>query len=147
MSELEPTPELPDHTPIREIHLSAGAWASLDRGPSNEKMFECFASLDLRPHPMRLPSTAGPSFGRIFRVLIFRKHLWIRTSRPIMPASAHRLFNDAQSILELDLLRLDLASQRRSHLFVETPQLICRFGFQSIAFHEALPVSFRGHRA
>ena len=37
-------------------------------------MFELFASLELRPHPMRLLSTAGPSLAWISRILIFRMH-------------------------------------------------------------------------
>src|ERR1700747_2292953 len=102
-------------------------------------MLELFARPELRLYLMRLLSSAGPCLGIIFWVLVFRKNLRIGTARPIEPNRAMSVFKPAQTFFELGLLLPYLASQRRSHLFVQTPQLICGHGFESIAFHEPDP--------
>jgi hypothetical protein len=99
-------------------------------------MLELFARRELRPYPMRLPSTAGPCLGGIIWVLIFRKNLRIGAARPIGSNRAISVFKPAQTFFELGLFLGYLASQNRSHLFVQAPQLICGHGFESITFHE-----------
>jgi hypothetical protein len=49
---------------------------------------ELFASLQLRLHPMRLLSSAGPCLGGVFWILIFGKNLRIGTTRPIRASCA-----------------------------------------------------------
>src|SRR6516165_1259282 len=100
-------------------------------------MLELFARLELRLHPIRLLSTAGPCLGWIFWVLIFGKDLRVGTARPIGVNRVVRFFKHSQTRFKLGLLLRYLASQRQSHTFVQTPQLLCGHGFESIPFHEA----------
>src|SRR4029077_2522923 len=110
-------------------------------------MLELLARPELRLYPMRLLSTAGPCLGSIFGVLIFRKNFRIGTAwRPIGPNRAIGVFKPAQTFFELGLLLRYLASQDRSHLFVQAPQLICGRGFESIAFHRSDPLVLHGPR-
>lgn len=99
-------------------------------------MLKLFASLELRLHPVRLLSAARPFLGGIFWVLIFREDLRIGTTRPIGATRVYGPFNAAQPFFKLGLLFFYFASQNRSYLFVQTPQLINRTGFESFAFHE-----------
>src|SRR6476646_2737798 len=98
-------------------------------------MLQLFARPELRLYPMRRLSAAGPCLGIIFWVLVFRKHLRIGTARPIGANCAMTVFKPAQTFFEPSLLLSYSASQDRSHLLVQTPQLICGHGFESIAFH------------
>jgi len=76
-------------------------------------MLELFARRELRPYPMRLPSTAGPCLGGIIWVLIFRKNLRIGAARPIGSNRAISVFKPAQTFFELGLFLGYLASQNR----------------------------------
>src|SRR6478736_3057531 len=109
-------------------------------------MLELFARRELRLYPMRLLSTAGPCLGSIFWVLIFRKNFRIGTARPIGPNHGINVFKPPQTFFEPGLLLRYLASQDRSHLFVQAPQLICGRGFESIAFHRSDPLVLHGPR-
>jgi hypothetical protein len=78
--------------------------ASLDSGLSYKKMLKLFARLELRSHPMRLLSTAGPFLGGVFWVLIFREDFRIGTTRPIgAQHPAIRVLKPAQTFFELGL--------------------------------------------
>src|SRR4029077_12883987 len=99
-------------------------------------MLKLFARPELPLYPMRLLSSAGPCLGIIFWVLVFRKNLRIGTvRRPIGPNRAFNGCKPAKALFARGLLLRYPASQNRSHLFVQTPQLICGHGFESIAFH------------
>jgi hypothetical protein len=75
-------------------------------------MLEFFASVELRSHPTRLLSTAGPYLSWISGILIFRKNLRIGTARPIGTDRTARVFKPAQTFFELGLFLRYPANQR-----------------------------------
>jgi hypothetical protein len=101
------------------------------------KVVQFFAGSQLRPQPARLPTTARPGLGGIFRISILREDLGVRTA--LGPQLSMSGAKSMQALVKSHLFSSYFATQFGNQLLMKVPELICRHRFQIAPLHFSEP--------